>query len=273
MEISAKTRLLAVLGDPVEHSLSPAMHNAAFRALGLDAVYVALRCSGAALPGLLSACAAVGGAGNVTLPHKEAAERCLARKTDLCARVGACNTFWTEQGALVGDNTDVAGVLASLKQLGADGADRWLLIGTGGAARAVAVAAAQARAELHVLSRDAARAGVFAEWATSRGARAQAARGALLPEVAINATPLGLKEADPLPLDPAKAQRLRAALDLVYAPGETRWVRALRDAGVAARDGREMLLQQGVAAFSRFFPETQAPKEVMGAALARALRA
>ncbi len=273
MEISAKTRLLAVLGDPVEHSLSPAMHNAAFRALGLDAVYVALRCSGAALPGLLSACAAVGGAGNVTLPHKEAAERCLARKTDLCARVGACNTFWTEQGALVGDNTDVAGVLASLKQLGADGADRWLLIGTGGAARAVAVAAAQARAELHVLSRDTARAGAFAEWATSRGARAQAAHGALLSEVAINATPLGLKDADPLPLDPAKAQRLRAALDLVYAPGETRWVRALRDAGVAARDGREMLLQQGVAAFARFFPETQAPKEVMGAALARALRA
>src|SRR5207244_3255125 len=177
------------------------MHNAAIRALGLDAVYVAIRPPAAALPPLLAALGAVGGAGNVTVPHKEAVERCLARKTDLCARVGACNTFWTEQGALVGDNTDVAGVLASLKQLGADGADRWLLIGTGGAARAVAVAAAQARAELHVLSRDAARAGVFAEWATSRGARAQAARGALLPEVAINATPLGLKEADPLPLE------------------------------------------------------------------------
>ena len=272
MEISASTRLLAVIGDPVEHSLSPAMHNAAFRALGIDAVYVALRCPAAALPALLSACAAVGAAGNVTVPHKEAAERCLTRKTDLCARVGACNTFWSEQGTLVGDNTDVAGVLASLKQLGADGADRWLVIGTGGAARAIAVAAAQARAELQVLSRDAARAQTFAAWATSRGAQARAARGALEPDVAINATPLGLRKDDPLPLEPAKAPRLRAALDLVYAAGETRWVRTLRTAGVAAQDGREMLLQQGVAAFGRFFPEAQAPTEVMRAALARELR-
>ncbi len=273
MEISAKTRLLAVLGDPVEHSLSPPMYNAAFQALGLDAVYVALRCRAGALPGLLSACATVGAAGNVTVPLKEAAERCLARKTDLCARVGACNTFWTEQGTLVGDNTDVAGVLASLKQLGANGADQWLLIGTGGAARAVAVAAAETRAELHVQSRDPARAQAFAEWATSRGAKAQAARGALTPEVAINATPLGLKDADPLPLDPSKARRLRAALDLVYAAGETRWVRTLRESGVAVQDGREMLLHQGVAAFGRFFPEIEAPTEVMRAAVARALRA
>src|SRR5207245_6532391 len=78
------------------------MHNAAIRALGLDAVYVAIRTPAAALPPLLAALGAVGGAGNVTVPHKEAVERCLARKTDLCARVGACNTFWTEQGELVG---------------------------------------------------------------------------------------------------------------------------------------------------------------------------
>jgi shikimate dehydrogenase len=273
VEISASTRLLAVIGDPVAHSLSPAMHNAACRALGLDAVYVALRCSPAALPGVLGACAAVGAAGNITVPHKEAAERCLTRKTDLCERVGACNTFWSEQGALVGDNTDVGGVLASLKQLGADGAERWLVIGTGGAARAVAVAAAQVRAAVHVLSRDAARAEQFAEWARSRGADAQVARDDFVPEVAINATPLGLKESDPLPLDTARAGPLRAALDLVYAPGETRWVRALRAAGVPAQDGREMLIQQGVAAFGRFFPGAQAPVEVMRAAVARTLRA
>src|SRR5881296_4602812 len=114
------------------------MHNAALRALGLDAVYVALPTPAEALPPVLAALAVVGGAGNVTVPHKEATERCLARKTDLCARVGACNTFWTEHGALVGDNTDVAGILACLRQLGVDGAGgRWLVIGTGGAARAV----------------------------------------------------------------------------------------------------------------------------------------
>src|SRR5204863_9325785 len=130
-------------GDPVAHSLSPVMHNAAIRALGLNAVYVALPTPAAALPGLLSVLPALGGAGNVTVPHKEATERCLARKTDLCARVGACNTFWTERGSLVGDNTDVAAILACLKQLGVDGARSWLLVGTGGAARAVAVAAAE----------------------------------------------------------------------------------------------------------------------------------
>src|SRR3989449_8292591 len=121
MEIGASTRLLAVLGDPVAHSLSPCMHNAAIRALGLDATFVALRTSATALPTVLQALAAVEAAGNVTVPHKEATERYVARKTDLCERVGACNTFWTEHGALVGDNTDVAGIRAALRQLGADG--------------------------------------------------------------------------------------------------------------------------------------------------------
>src|SRR5439155_1284583 len=101
----------------------------------------------------------------------------------------------------------------------------------------------------------------------SRGARVQPARGALEPEVAINATPLGLKETDPLPLDPARTERLSAALDLVYCRGGTRWVRALRAAGIPAHDGREMLVQQGVAAFGRFFPGHAPPVEVMRAAV------
>ncbi|HKW40053.1 MAG TPA: hypothetical protein VJN39_02275, partial [Gemmatimonadales bacterium] len=168
MEVSAKTRLLAVLGDPIGHSLSPVMHNAAMRVLGLDAVYVAWGTPAAALATVLSALATVGGAGNVTVPHKQAAERCVARKTELCERVGACNTFWTEHGTLVGDNTDVAGILAALRGLDVDGAGNWLVVGTGGAARAVAVAAAEAKADLHVLSRDAARARDFAEWARGR---------------------------------------------------------------------------------------------------------
>lgn len=276
MEIGASTRLLAVIGDPVEHSLSPAMHNAACRALGLDAVYVALRSSPAALPTLLAACAAAGISGNVTVPHKEAAEQCLARKTELCARVGACNTFWSEGGELIGDNTDVSGVLAALRALGVGDADRWLVIGTGGAARAVAIAAAQVHAELLVASRASERAARFVAWAQSRGADARAALGATpapSAAVAINTTPLGLQPSDPLPLDPAAAPELRAALDMVYAPGETRWVRKLRAAGINAQDGREMLLQQGVAAFGRFFPEARAPIEVMRAALERALRA
>jgi len=273
VEISASTRLLGVIGEPIAHSLSPTMYNAAFRALGLDAVYVALPTPAAALSSLLSALASVGAAGNVTVPHKEAVERCCARKTDLCARVGACNTFWTEHGQLVGDNTDVPGVLAALRALGGDGAGRWLVLGTGGSARAVAVAAAEARAELHIRSRDPERARAFARWAEGVGASAHAARGPVATEIVINATPLGLEEPDPLPLAAEEMPQVTTALDLVYAPGETRWVRMLRARGVAAADGREMLVRQGAAAFTRFFPGQAAPVEVMRAAVNRALRA
>src|SRR2546428_4818078 len=153
------------------------MYNAAFRALGLDAVYVALPTPAAALSSLLSALASVGAAGNVTVPHKEAVERCCARKTDLCARVGACNTFWTEHGQLVGDNTDVPGVLAALRALGGDGAGRWLVLGPGGSARAVAGAAAEAGAGRPIRSRAPERARALARWAEGVGARAHAARG------------------------------------------------------------------------------------------------
>jgi shikimate dehydrogenase len=270
MEIGASTRLLTIIGDPVAHSLSPAMHNAACRALGLDATYLSLRVPAAALATVLQALVPIGGAGNVTVPHKEAVERSVARKTDVCARAAACNTFWTEDGVLVGDNTDVAGVHAAL---GGDGG-RWLVIGTGGSARAVAVAAADAGAALWVRSRHPDRARAFAAWATQLGARAEAAHGPVEVDVAINATPLGLDERDPLPIDPKDLPGVRMALDLVYARGATRWVRALRERvkGVTACDGREVLVRQGAAAFVRFFPGMAAPVEVMRAAVERALR-
>lgn len=275
MEIGASTRLLAVLGDPVAHSLSPVMHNAACRALGLDAAYVALRVPGAAIPQVLHALAAVEAAGNVTVPHKEAVERSITRKTDLCARTGACNTFWTEAGELVGDNTDVAGIRAALAELNVNGAGggRWLVIGTGGSARAVAVAAGAAKAELFVQSRSPKRAGEFAQWAESIGVHAAPAAKSHSADVAINATPLGLRPGDALPLDPAAVRGVQAALDLVYRPGGTAWVRAVAAAGVRAADGRAVLVHQGAAAFARFFPGQHAPLEVMRAAVGRALSA
>ena len=274
MEISAKTRLLTVIGDPVAHSLSPAMHNAAFRALGLDAVYVALRVAPESLPAFLAMQVATQGAGNVTVPHKEAVERSVARKTDVCARVGACNTFWTDGGEMIGDNTDVYGVGAALAKIGADRkGERWLVVGTGGSARATAVTAADRGVTLCVRSRDGERAKAFAAWASGIGVPTTVATGPVEVDVAINATPLGLAGHDPLPVDVNHIPGVQRALDLVYAPGETRWVRALRERGIEAADGREMLVQQGAAAFERFFPGTAAPTEVMRAAVQRALRA
>jgi shikimate dehydrogenase len=251
------------------------MHNAACRALGLDAVYVAMRTPAGAVPAVLQALATVGGAGNVTVPHKAAAERCVARKTDTCVRAEACNTFWVEDGALVGDNTDVPGIQATLAGLGVGKGGRWLVLGTGGSARAVAVAAATLSASLWVRSRHPERARQFATWAARLGIAAEAAHGPLEVDVVINATPLGLAERDPLPLDPKElaGNGTRVALDLVYARGETRWVRALKERRVTASDGREVLVRQGAAAFARFFPGHTAPVDVMRAAVERALRA
>ncbi len=274
MEISANTRVLTVIGDPVAHSLSPAMYNAAFRALGLDAVYVALRVPAGSLAQVLAMQVATHGAGNVTVPHKEAVERSVTRKTEACGRAGACNTFWIEDAALVGDNTDVVGVTAALTKLGAGRGKetRWLVVGTGGSARAVAVAAADAGATLFVRSRDNGRARKFAAWSSGLGVATHVATGPVEVDLAINATPLGLAGHDPLPIDINHMPGVRKALDLVYAPGETRWVHVLRERGIDATDGREMLVQQGAAAFARFFPNTAAPTEVMRAAVQRALR-
>jgi shikimate dehydrogenase len=249
------------------------MHNAACRALGLDAVYVAQRVTAQSLPAFLALQAATGGAGNVTAPHKEAVEGSVTQKTDVCVRVGACNTYWTEDGALVGDNTDVFGVATALARIGAgERGERWLVVGTGGSARATAVTAADRGATLFVRSRDGARAKAFATWASGIGVATTVAIGAVEVDVAINATPLGLAGHDPLPVDVNHIPGVQRALDLVYAPAETRWVHALRERGIEAVDGREMLVQQGAAAFERFFPGVDAPVEVMRAAVVRALR-
>ena len=260
---SARTRVFAVLGDPVGHSLSPAMHNAAFRVLGLDATYVALRCGPDEVPTLMRVLARQGGGGNVTVPHKAAAARAVTRPSGLVSRLGACNTFWGDGQEIAGDNTDVAGVLAALEWLGVPEGP-WLVLGTGGSAHAVAAAALAAGARLAVRSRDSDRARDFQAWATDLGV-APASPGECV--ACINATPLGLGDDDPQPVSLDDVPSARVALDLVYRPGETPWVRACRARGLRAADGREMLVAQGAAAFERWFPATRAPVDAMRAAV------
>ena len=272
MRISGRTRVLAVVGDPVAHSLSPAMHNAAIRTLGLDAVYVPLHVSRAAFTGAVSAFRDFTLAGNVTVPHKEALAALVDRRTPMCERAGACNTFWVEEGSLIGDNTDVAGVLGGLNALDAADLQRWLVLGAGGAARAVAVAAAERGAQLVVRARSPDRVARFVTWAQTFTSAVRAAEPHDEPQVVINATPLGLHPDDPLPVEPAEVPACRVALDLVYAPGGTRWSRAMTRAGARAADGRLMLVEQGLPAFERFFPGERAPREVMWGAVVGALR-
>jgi shikimate dehydrogenase len=265
--ISGRTRVVGLVGDPLEHSLSPTMHNAAFRVLGLDAVYVPLPCREAEVPLLMRYLASRGGGGNVTVPHKAKAAAAVQTATALVTQTGACNTFWGEGGALLGDNTDVAGILAALEQLEVPDAP-WLLAGTGGAARAVAAAAAVRGVPLSVRSREPSRGAAFEAWCATLGvARAEAASCTTL----INATPIGLAagDGDAIPFDLAPAAV--AALDLVYARGQTPWIRRARARGLRARDGREMLVQQGAAAFARWFPGSRAPVDAMRGAVHAAL--
>ena len=265
--IDGTTRVFAILGDPVAHSLSPAMQNAAFRVLGLRAEYVPLRCGAADLPDLMRALSRAGGGGNVTVPHKEAAARAVDRPRGLLERLGACNAFWGENGDCAGDNTDVAGVRAALDEVEAP-PDGWLVLGTGGGARAVAGAALERGAAVAVASRTAARREEFETWLRALGVSVADPEecGTL-----INTTPLGLSPDDPLPL--ARPPRCaQAALDLVYARGETTWTHAMRSAGLRACDGRTMLVAQGAASLERWFPGVQAPVEVMRAAVNAALR-
>jgi shikimate dehydrogenase len=244
------------------------MQNAAFRALGLDAVYVPLPCSQADVPALVNGLTGAGGGGNVTVPHKETAAGIVSRLAPRAAALGACNTFWFEDGGTAGDNTDVAGVLDALEQLTpADGP--WLVAGTGGSARAVAGAARERGVALAVRSRDPARAEAFACWVGGLGvAPAEPAACRVL----INATPLGLAPGDPLPIPAELAPDAEVALDLVYARGETPWVRSLRARGVRAADGRAMLIAQGAAAFECWFRDVPAPREIMRATVDAALR-
>lgn len=267
--VAATSRLLAVVGDPVRHSLSPAMHNAAIAALGLDAVYVALPLPVPAVPTFFAAAAAIGLAGNITVPHKVAAASCVARRTPLAERLGAINTFWLEDGVLVGDNTDVAGLVDVLNEL--DAPSPWLVTGTGGSARAVAVAAGEYGAELLVRSRQPGRAEAFVAWARGLGLNVRSDDGAPI-GTAINATPLGLAPNDALPVPLDRLQGAKVACDLVYARGETKWVAACRAQGLRARDGRALLAAQGIHAFMRFFPGIGAPREIMAAAVAQGLR-
>jgi len=252
--------LVVLLGNPVAHSLSPAMHNAAFQALGLTAEYHAERVDRAALPrtvGRLRAAPYLGA--NVTVPHKEAVASLVDSVTDEAEAIGAVNTLVREDAMLRGYNTDARGLLAALEStLGlVPYGMRILLLGAGGAARAAAVALlAHAPAGLTVYNRDPARAErLTASMRDRYGGRVRAvtaeeARGeATDVDLIINATSAGLDGVS-TPLDRLRPRPGAALFDMVYAPTPTPLMRALAAEGTTVADGLEMLVQQAAAAFA-----------------------
>lgn len=273
----AEPRRFRLLGDPVDHSISPAIYTAAFSALGLKASYSTRRTEVEELPAALRAAAEAGG-GNVTLPHKEGVAQLLERSTPAVRATGACNCFWLDpEVGLTGDNTDVGGFLASLPVLGLtdlSGA-RVLLLGAGGAARAVLHACAlQHAAGVDVLNRSRERALAMVSGAegdmVTRALSGAGDVGAFY-DLVVNATSLGLGPDDPLPILPP-AEKTGAAMDLVYAKGGTSWSRAIADGAVPAVDGVEMLVQQAALSLRRWYPDEEPPLDEMRRAARTAVR-
>lgn len=256
---TAKTRLLLLLGDPVRHSRSPEIQNAAIEAAALDAVYLALRLERGFVEAMMRSVAGAGGGGNVTLPHKEAAAAALDHASEAVEATGACNLFWweTDRG-LCGDNSDVEAFRRAAEHLleGELRGRRVLVLGAGGAARAVVHACQASGARwTGIVNRTRARARELADRLGGElvvVADAAAAADAGPYDLIVNATSLGLGRTDPLPLDLGPIET-RAALDLVYGPSGTAWVRHARETGVRAEDGLRMLVLQAAAGFERWF--------------------
>ena len=244
-----------LLGRSLGHSLSPAFQNAALQQAKLPLRYETLDIPGSALDGALQELAADDAAGNVTVPYKQAVFSRCDRLMPGAARAAAVNTFWFERGELIGDNTDIAGFDAAARQLlQREPAGLTIgLIGAGGVAGAV-LTAIEAWPDCRVLV-----ANRTAEHATTLCARFSSfaqpsdhesvAREA---DLVVNATTVGLRDGD-YPIDPSRLRPSAMALDIVYRRGETAWVHAVRARGLRAMDGLVMLIEQGAAAFERWF--------------------
>ncbi len=268
-KVTPATRLYGVVGRDVTRSLSPAIHNAAFAACGIDAVYVPLQAE--ALDPFLEALPALGVSGfSVTRPFKVEVVQRLDQIDDIAAESGSVNTVTVERGALLGTSTDGAGVVLPLRKRISLKGSTVVIVGAGGAARAAALALAMQGAEVTLLARDPERA---AEVATAVGC-------SLAPldelasqrwDVLINATPLGGREAvEESPVPASFHLPGSVVFDMVYDPPETRLLRDAAAAGCVTIGGLEMLLAQAAVQFETWTGE-RAPVEAMESAAVAAL--
>jgi shikimate dehydrogenase len=253
--ISGRTRLLALIGHPVGHSLSPAMHNASFLADDLDYVYVCLDVEPDELPTAVRGLKSLRLRGfNVTMPHKRAMIPLLDELDEQARVSGAVNTVVIEASGLRGFNTDGGGMVMACREAGMELSGKSiLLLGAGGTAAAIAVAFGKAGiGELHIANRNVERAARLRDKLHGTGIRGLAIRPLnALPdaEIVINTTPLGMMEGDPMPVPPDYVQQGRAFCDAVYRPGtQTPLVQLARERNVPVVAGDRMLLYQGVLA-------------------------
>lgn len=282
--ITGQTKLLGVIGDPVKHSLSPVMHNAAIRELGLDYVYVPLPVKQEDLKKAIAGFEAIGLVGfNVTIPHKQAIIPLLSEISPAAQMVGAINTVWRTERGWSGTNTDVEGFIAPLQELSRD----WqqitpVILGNGGAARAVVAGLNQLGClKLHVVGRSLHKLEQFKQSWQNLPAYDSITIHTWndLPELIsesellVNTTPVGMyPDVERSPIDRAALEQLQSgaiAYDLIYTPNPTQFLKLASQQGAIAIDGLEMLVQQGAAALQIWLKQP-VPIEVMRQSLKQA---
>lgn len=251
----AETVLAGVIGDPIRHSRSPAILNAAFEATGLDWTYLAFEVPEGAGTEAAAAVRTLGlGGMSVTMPHKESVIAALDELSPSAQRLGAVNCIARNGSRLIGHNTDGAGYLASLSDAGFDpGGARCVVLGAGGAARAVVLALHGAGAtDVAVINRSSQRGIRAASLAGGVGRALELdAVGAALDQadLLVNATPVGMDEADPSPVNPGLLHSGLFVSDLIYHPDPTALMRAADSVGARFAGGLGMLVGQAGAAF------------------------
>ncbi len=267
--INGHTKIYGILGRPVTHSLSPAMHNAAFGKLGINAVYVPFPVTDlpqavAGLRGL-----AIGGV-SVTIPFKEEIMPLLDEIDPLAARMGAVNTAVNRDGRLSGYNTDWLGAVTALKAQTAIAGEHVLLLGAGGAARAIAFGILENGGKVTITDMDAPRAETLARELAVEAVPLKALEQCPA-SILINATPVGMApDLHGLPVEPELLHRFTLVMDIVYRPLLTRLLREAQARGCRIIDGLQMLIHQATAQFE-LWTGRSAPLDTMSRAAYAAL--
>ncbi|MEL6496327.1 MAG: shikimate dehydrogenase [Cyanobacteria bacterium J06623_7] len=277
-QITGKTKVLGIIGDPVEHSLSPVMHNAAIASLGLDYIYVPFPVQKGNLTEALNGFDVVNLQGfSITIPHKQEVIPLLTEISDDAANIGAVNTVWRTENGWKGTNTDAAGFIAPLKMIDRDWTQTTpVILGNGGAARAVIAGLTNLGCgEIHVVGRNADKLARFYEsWAHAPNITARLKihnwdnLSSLIPaaDLLVNTTPVGMSpHVDASPVTESLMQKLKQnaiAYDLIYTPNPTQFLKLAKKQGATTLDGLEMLVQQGVVALEIWLQQP-VPVDVM----------
>ncbi len=274
MAVSGKTKVFGVIGDPIEHSLSPVMQNAAFEASKLDCAFLPFKVESSQLGKAIDGMRALDIQGlNVTMPHKTAILSFLDEVDTTAKVLKAVNTVKNEDGKLLGFNTDGAGAMSALRENGVDlRGKKVMLLGAGGAARAIGFAVAAQADELSILNRSIQPAAELADIVHQKfnskvfayALSPLTIRGVLVDaDLLINATSVGMKPNAAKTLVPSEWLKPDlAVMDIVYDPLETKLARNAKAAGAKVVSGVEMLIYQGAASFE-IWTGKKAPVEVM----------